>query len=385
MHRLARQTAGLRSRFQTRHAASVPPVNTIGWGFLGCGRIASDFVNALKGVPGAELAACAARSEASAAQFAQTHGVNAAYGSYEELLADESVKIVYVSTIHHLHREHALLCLRAGKSVLVEKPIALSHAHTVELVTEARQRGLFLMEGMWTRFFPAVRKARELLPTIGTVKAVYSDFGFILDAESRPHMVDVAQGGGGLMEIGCYPIAAAVMALGVDSPLNVTAAGHVKDGVDLSASITLTGEEGAMAILSYTLHAQTPEETLIVGTEGYLKIHAPAHCPTRLTLTRVAGREDSTEEVFDFPLPLPHPTAQLAAGETSASACPEPYSMFHYPNSMGMRYEAEGVMEALAQGKLEADEFPLSESLRVMKICDETRLQLGVTWPFEDQ
>ena len=180
---------------------------------------------------------------------------------------------------------------------MVEKPIALTLADSAELVAAAKERDLFLMEGMWTRFFPVVRRARALIEAgeIGAIKAVHADFGFVLDAESRPHMVDVSQGGGGLMEIGCYPIAAALMALGCDQDLQVAAAGHVNSGgVDLSAGMTLSGQDGAMAVLTYTLHAQTPEETLIVGTDGHIRIHTPAHCPTRITLTTVGGRESST-------------------------------------------------------------------------------------------
>merc|ERR1712087_718825 len=107
-------------------------------------------------------------------------------------------------------------------------------------------------------FRGAVVMSTVMISLMRAVKAVYSDFGFILDAESRPHMVDPAQGGGGLMEIGCYPIAAAVMCLEPD--LKVTAAGHIANGVDMAAAITLSSGEGAMGILSYTLHAQTPEE-----------------------------------------------------------------------------------------------------------------------------
>jgi len=171
----------------------------VGWGFLGCGRIASDFVNALKSVNGAELTACAARSEASAQHFGTTHGVGAAYGSYEALAADPSVDVVYVSTLHHLHKQHALMCLQARKHVLVEKPIALTLQDANELVEEAARAGVFLMEGVWTRFFPAVRKAKALLraDAIGSVKAVYSDFGSCLTpyqgliCSTRPRVVVV--------------------------------------------------------------------------------------------------------------------------------------------------------------------------------------------------
>jgi len=196
-------------------------------------------------------------------------------------------------------------------------------------------------------------------------------------------MLDPAQGGGGLMEIGCYPITAALMALQSDD-IQVMAAGHVEGGVDKSAAVTLNGQEGEMALLSYTLHAQTPEETLIVGTKGYIRIHSPAHCPTRITLTQVAGRESMQEESFEYPLPAPHAMATLAPGEVSASACPEPYSMFHYPHSVGLQYEAEAVMECIRAGKKESEEYTLAESLRTMQICDEVRRQLGVKWPSEE-
>lgn len=153
---VARRSAAGRTPWLRRQstASSVPaPVR---WGFLGCGRIASDFINALKSAPGFELAACASRSIASAEHFAKIHGVDAAYGSYAELVADDNVDIIYLSTIHHLHHRHAMLCLEAGKNVLVEKPIALTQEHAIELATTARERKLFLMEGMWTRFFPVI-------------------------------------------------------------------------------------------------------------------------------------------------------------------------------------------------------------------------------------
>merc|ERR1712196_190940 len=134
---MSRQVLGaIKLQARRMGTSSARPVN---WGFLGCGRIASDFINCLKGLDGAQVSSCAARSSTSAAQFASTHGVPS-YGSYEELLNDDEVEVVYVSTIHHLHKEHALMSLRAGKHVLVEKPIALNYADTLELVTEARER-----------------------------------------------------------------------------------------------------------------------------------------------------------------------------------------------------------------------------------------------------
>jgi len=205
----------------------------------------------------------------------------------------------------------------------------------------------------------------------------------VIDAIARPHMIDPAQGGGGLMEIGCYPIAASLMALGSEEGLGVAAAGFVKGGVDLGAGITLTRPDGCIASLTYSLQAQTPEETLMVGTEGYIRIHPPAHCPTKITMTKVGGRESSEDSVFEFPLPQPHATARLADGVESASSCAEPYSMFHYPNSMGMVYEADAVMDCIRAGQTESSEFTQEESLRTMDVCDQVRRQIGVKWPNE--
>lgn len=185
------------------------------------------------------------------------------------------------------------------------------------------------------------------------------------------------------MEIGCYPIAASLVALGCQEKLGVAAGGLVKGGVDLAAGITLTNTDGCVASLTYSLQAQTPEETLLVGTEGYIRIHPPAHCPTRITITKVGGRESSEETVFDFPLPTPHSTATLAEGAVSASDCAEPYDMFHYPNSMGMMYEAEAVMDCIRAGLTESPEFTQQESLTTMEVCDEVRQQIGVKWPDE--
>lgn len=356
------------------------------WGFLGCGRIASDFTNALRSVPGAVRAACAARSLQAAEKFAETHGLARAHASYDDLVADPDVEVVYVSTIHHLHKEHALLCLRAGKHVLVEKPLALTRSDAEELVREAGSRGLFLMEGMWTRFFPAVRKARDLIGSgeIGEIKTVLSDFGFVVDPQSRPYMMHKETGGGGLMEIGCYPIQAALMAFGSSMELSVVATGHTRGGIDLAGSIAMSGPNGCTAALSYTMHAQTPEETLIIGDRGYIRLHAAAHCPTRITLTRIDGRSSTREELFEFALPLPHPAAALGPGDVSASGCAEPYDMFHYPNSVGMQYEAEAVTQCIRRGERESREFTQAESLRGLEVSDEVRRQLGVRWPFEE-
>jgi len=162
--------------------------------------------------------------------------------------------------------------------------------------------------------------------------------------------------------------------------LKVASAGHTMGGVDMAAGITLSNAAGATAILSYTLHAQTPESTLIIGDKGYIQLHSPAHCPTQLSITRVAGREGNATETIDFPLPLPIPEACLPPGEVSTCGCPAPYDVFHYPNSVGMQFQAQAVTDAVLNGETESKEMSLDESLLGMEICDQVRQQLGVHW-----
>jgi predicted dehydrogenase len=150
----------------------------LGWGLLGASNISSDWAKSLADVPGAKLVGVAARSAEKAAEFARTHGVARAHASYDDLVNDKEVDVVYVGTITRLHKDHALKAIAAGKHVLCEKPLAETEADGRAMYAAARAKGVMLQEGMWTRFFPAVERARELLAlgTIGEVRAVQADF-----------------------------------------------------------------------------------------------------------------------------------------------------------------------------------------------------------------
>ncbi|HOQ90164.1 MAG TPA: Gfo/Idh/MocA family oxidoreductase, partial [Candidatus Hydrogenedentes bacterium] len=167
---------------------------TVHWGIVGTGAIARAFAEGLRQARGAVLWAVGSRSAEKARRFAETFGARRAYGSYAELAADPDVDVLYIATPHALHMEHTLMGLDAGKAVLCEKPFALNAVQADQMVRRARERKLFLMEAMWTRFLPAVRTARDWLRAgrIGALRMAQADFGFRADPEDEPKLLDPA-------------------------------------------------------------------------------------------------------------------------------------------------------------------------------------------------
>ncbi len=201
--------------------ATDPP--TVHWGIVGAGRVSHDFVQALKSVPGALVAAVAASALDKAQEFGAKHGIPKCYGSYEALAADPDVQVVYIGTLHAFHKAHALLAIEAGKHVLVEKPVACTTTDAEEMVARAQAKGVFFLEGMWTRFFPVVEMARHLIEKgmIGKVVALHADFGFnSSDSENYPDSPFFRRtlGGGGCCLWACTPSAWRRFALGPRCP-----------------------------------------------------------------------------------------------------------------------------------------------------------------------
>ena len=351
------------------------------WAVLGTGRVAHDFVQALKSTQGAEVVVVAARNAerlAAAQDFATRHGVERAVGSYAEALAMADVDVVYLATTHQHRRAQVSAILDAGKHAVVEKPLALNARDAQYMVDLARKRQLFLLEGIWTRFFPTVERARELLDQIGPISAVFSDFGFdatdgALPYPTRPKdpsdgdpIWHKSLGGGALLWTGCYPITAGLLPFGATWPSRIRAAGLVdpNTGVEMQASIALdfpnaaarddappgSGQPpacGASVSLFCGVDVETRETTTYVGKRGRVIIEPPAHCPTRLTLEeKVPGaRGECKVTVFEEPLPDLPPSA-LSAKSPSGE-------LFYYPNSNGFQYEAAAVQRCIRAGLTE--------------------------------
>jgi len=351
----------------------------------------------LKHLPTANVVACSARSADSAKAFAEKHVIQKYYGNYEELVNDPDVDIVYVGNVHAFRRKIGEMVLKANKHCLLEKPFACSHEDAEYLVSLAKERELFLMEGMWTRFFPAVEKARLLAGeggAIGEVVQVHSDFNFnASDSEEYPtsFVYNHSLGGGASFLVAPYPIAAATLFFNGAKPDSVKAVGQmdVATGVDLQATVLLnfppTGnvspalddnnkEENTpklpgagCATLSFGLLGESEEETIVLGTKGRMKICTPGHCPTKITASiKGGGRGNSGgEQVYEYPLPEDTKEIIDAGG-------------YFYPNSAGLAYEAAAVARCIAAGKTEAPQYTLNETLTCMKAIDDLRSQLGV-------
>ncbi|KAI9980165.1 hypothetical protein PInf_026600 [Phytophthora infestans] len=328
------------------------------WGFLGCGRISHAFAGAIKFLDSVTLQACAARSLENAQKFASEHGIANAYDSYEALCSDPEVDVVYIGTLHPWHSEHATLALSHGKHVLVEKPMAMNAKQSASLIALSREKKLFLMEGMWTRFFPSIRFVRKLLDDneIGEVRHVHAEIGYPFPKDEA-RLWKNELGGGGLLDIGIYPLAFATMVFGTE-PEKVTTAGTLSDGgVDVHNSVTLRYNDNRFATIEYSMLVQLSETVTISGTTGRILIHTPAHVASEVSVIRSSGPGKEESATTKFPWPTPD------AG----------YSCF--------LYEGEAVTKAIQSKELEAKEYSLDESLGIMTIMDKIRKEIGLVYP----
>lgn len=321
------------------------------WGILSTGWIAGMFTEDLAHAENAELVAVGSRNLESASKFAEKHGIPRAYGSYEELAADPDVEVIYIGTPHTLHKENTLTCLNGGKSVLCEKPFTINGDELAEMAALAKSKNLFLMEAMWTRFLPPIVQVRKWIADgrIGEVRQVKAEFGFKIEWNPEHRLLNPELGGGALLDAGIYPVSFASMVLG-PSPKNVYTSVHIgKTGVDEQFSILLDYGEGKSALLSGAVSVGMPNDALIYGTEGYIRI--PSFLSSRQATLYVGGEEAETVE---------------------------DNREYH-----GYKYEAEAVGRYIREGKPQSDIISLDESLGIMRLLDQIRGQWGLKYPME--
>ena len=326
-------------------------VRQIRWGIIGAGSIASRFAEALASLPDAETLAVGSRSRDTADRFAETHGFSRSYASYEALAADPDVDVVYVATPHPFHAENIELCLEAGKAVICEKPFTMNAAEARRVVGLARERGLFLMEGMWTRFFPLMRRLREMLAdgAIGEPRMLTVDFGFRAELDPASRLFDPKLGGGAMLDVGVYCVSFASMVLG--RPVRGTGHSHLGEtGVDEQFAAALEHGDGRISAITAGTRTATPQEATVLGTEGYMRIHSPWWRPDAMTISR-PGREDEVVSV---------PTQENGFG-----------------------YEAAEVVRCLKAGERESEIIPLDETISVLETMDEIRAAWGLRYPGE--
>jgi len=294
------------------------------------------------------LYAVAARDAGRAAAFAAQFGASHSHGDYRAVVEDPDVDIVYVATTHPFHREQALMAIEAGKHVLIEKPLALNAAHAGEVLTTARQKGVFAMEAVWMRANPLILKAHEIVTrgVIGDVVAIQADFSIEVAFDPTHRLYDLANGGGALLDLGIYPIHFALLFLG-HPDLQQVLGTLSPTGSDAVAALQWGYRSGAVAQLRCATTAWAPGRATVIGTTGSMSVETWFVNPERLVVTTSEG-ESRVE------------------GEGTA----------YGP-------QVQEVERCLRAGLLESPLAPHAETIAALELVDRARADLGVRYPSE--
>ncbi len=305
------------------------------WGIIGTGRIAQPFASDLAYIDDGIVVAVGSRTASSAEKFAHDFAVASHYGSYEELVTDPDVEAVYVATPHPMHYAETMLALNAGKAVLVEKAFTMSVDEAVDLVRRARERGLFLMEAMWTRFLPHVVALREVIASgeLGEIVSLVADHGkwFERDASSRLFAPEL--GGSAMLDLGVYPVSFASMVMGTPSRV-ASMVTPAFTGVDWTASAIMGYDSGAQALITCTSSARSATLASIVGTAARVEIEGDFYAPTSFRVVPRVG--DVRHYTFET-------------------------------QGRGLHYEASHVAQRIRAGETESDVMPLDETIDIMR------------------
>ena len=323
------------------------------WGILGTGFIAglqsSDLIDG-----GFLVHALGSRNLATATEFAARFRVASSHGSYEDLVADPDVDVVYISTPHPFHHENALLALDAGKHVLIEKPFAMNAWQAREIVDLAESKGLIALEAMWTRYLPHMVRIRELIRSgaLGDVRTVIADHNQNLPKDPEHRLNDPALGGGALLDLGIYPVSFAFDVFG--APVSIRAAASMTGtGVDRQTAMIFEYGDGQQAVLQCALDTAGPNQASIIGTEGRIEIPSVWYTPSAFTRYDADG---NVVERFDEPV-----------------------------TGRGMQYQAREMERLIAAHAIANDILPPRQSVQVMEALDEVRRQIGLAYDSDEK
>jgi predicted dehydrogenase len=323
---------------------------SIRWGILGAGGIADTFVNDLTGA-GITVSAVGSRDLDKAQRFADDHGVATAHGSYDDLVADPEVDAVYVATPHVFHEQNALLAIRAGKHVLVEKPFTVTADEAERVLIAAREAGVVALEAMWTRYLPQQARLREVVRSgmIGEPRLLTAAHMQSLPTDPRHRLNDPALGGGALLDLGVYPVSFAHDLLG---PVDAVAATAVlsDQGVDVRTGITLRHANGATSNLFCALDTAGRNDAVLHGSSGRVEIDHTFYSPGGFTV------RDADGEVLE----------RFDSDEGDLR---------------GMHHQALELARLVEAGDLESPALTSDGIVAVMATMDEVRRQVGVQYP----
>ncbi|MEO8404058.1 MAG: Gfo/Idh/MocA family oxidoreductase [Chitinophagaceae bacterium] len=323
----------------------------IHWGILGCGRIAQKFASDLALVKDAKLTAVASRELSTAKAFAKKFPAHHVHGSYEELVQNTDVDVIYIATPHSHHYEHTLLCLEHNKAVLCEKAFAINSKQAKEMIQVARDKNIFLMEAFWTKFLPHYKKTVELVQKkkLGDIQSVLVNFGFKLGEGAPPRLLDPALGGGTMLDIGVYNVFMALSFLGTPDKIEAHMT-PASTGVDEQCAVLFSYNNGAMAQLFSSFTTNLPTEVQINGTEGRIRL---------------------TSRFYE-------PSSQIQFSKTILD--PPKIIKVKKEKGIGFHHEAKHVTECLQQGLTESPVMTHAHTLLLMETVDEIRRVAGIKY-----
>lgn len=322
----------------------------IRWGIVGLGNIAQKFVDDLKLVADGELTAVASRDIEKAKHFGALNNAKYAFGSYNELFNCEAVDVVYIATPHTSHAELSIEAMKQGRNVLCEKPMGINRGEVEKMIAVARENKVFLMEALWSRFNPSIRKVKDLIDggIIGDIAYIHADFAFYaLDRNEKGRLLNPGLAGGSLLDIGIYPIFLAYLILGY--PEKILASSKIyKTGVDIQTSMIFE-YPNAQAILYSGLTSNSEMKAQISGSEGTVYLAPRWHETQEYSI-------EKNDEVENVQLPK---------------------------KGKGYEYEIKEVHHCLIKGALESKLWSLEHTYDLIRIMDDIRQQTGVVFPFE--
>ncbi|WP_024819485.1 Gfo/Idh/MocA family protein [Arthrobacter sp. 31Y] len=321
---------------------------TIRWGILGTGFIAGLQTKDLN-ENGFTVQAVGSRSLDSSKAFAEQYGVATAHGSYEDLVADPLIDVVYIATPHPFHHANALLALNAGKHVLVEKSFTMNAREAQDIIDLAESKGLVALEAMWTRFLPHMIRIRDVIAagTIGEVRKVVASHNQSLPQDPAHRLNDPALGGGALLDLGIYPISFAFDILGTPAAIRASASMSAT-GVDRQTAAIFEYTTGAQALVDCELDAASANRAMVIGTNGWIDIEHTWYNPVPFTVHAVDG---SVVERYDEPV-----------------------------GSRGMQFQAAELERLIRDGSTGGTILPPAETVAIMAAMDEIRKQIGLRY-----
>ena len=319
------------------------------WGILAPGKMSAKFTRGLKLLENVELYAVGSRDKGRAKQFAEEYGFRKYYGSYEELAADKDIDIIYVASPHSHHHEHVMLCLKNRKAVICEKAFALNSNEAEEMIAEAKNQNLFLMEALWPPFQPIYIKTKETVDSgvAGKIIHLNARFGFQAPYSPADRKFNLDLGGGSLLDIGIYAVIDALWFLGVPDEI-IAKASFAETGSEDSVSIIFSYNDGRMATLYSSFRTAAGIGCDLLCEKGNIFFSRGRDMSQRLNIS-INGKENKE------------------------------YSLL--PDGMGYQYEAMEVMKCLDEGKHESNVVPHSFSLDLMKTLDRIRKSAGIVFP----